>query len=141
MPMIFRLIDWLNMALGPGSWSGKSKSPTHRDSKARHAIVSRSEWRAEVPCRHRPQKSNAPHVMSAFHPIANEQRTQFYVGFVPLSDIRPAGSSATGWPYLSRSGNAIYYHLGVTRAQREPGQHEFHQREHRITSIIRHQRP
>jgi hypothetical protein len=46
--MIFRLIDWLNMALGPGSWSGKSKSPTHRDSKARHAIVSRSEWRAEA---------------------------------------------------------------------------------------------
>ena len=25
--------------------------------------------------------------MSAFHPIATEQRTRFYVGFVPLSDI------------------------------------------------------
>ena len=24
---------------------------------------------------------------SAFHPIATEQRTQFYVGFVPDSDI------------------------------------------------------
>ncbi|MGA8414037.1 MAG: hypothetical protein WB756_19935 [Xanthobacteraceae bacterium] len=72
---------------------------------------------------------------------ATEQRTQFYVGSVPPRDIRPAGPSTTGWPYLSRSGNAIYYGLGVTRAQREPGQHEFHQREHRITSIIRHQRP
>ena len=30
---------------------------------------------------------------------------------------------------------------GRHRAQREPGQHEFHQREHRITRIIRHQRP
>jgi hypothetical protein len=26
--------------------------------------------------------------MSVFHPIATEQRTQFYVGFVPNPDIR-----------------------------------------------------
>jgi hypothetical protein len=26
-------------------------------------------------------------MMSAFHPIATEQRTQFYVGFVPEADI------------------------------------------------------
>jgi hypothetical protein len=25
--------------------------------------------------------------MSAFHPIATEQRTQFYVGFVPEADV------------------------------------------------------
>ena len=25
--------------------------------------------------------------MSAFHPIATKQRTQFYVGFVPKTDI------------------------------------------------------
>jgi hypothetical protein len=25
--------------------------------------------------------------MSAFHPIANEQRTQFYVGSVPIADV------------------------------------------------------
>ena len=25
--------------------------------------------------------------MSAFHPVATEQRTQFYVGFVPEADI------------------------------------------------------
>jgi hypothetical protein len=79
--------------------------------------------------------------MSAFTPLATFEQTCRDVCLVPLSDIRPAGPSATGWPYLSRSGNAIYYDLGVTRAQREPGQHEFHQREHRITSIIRHQRP
>ena len=26
-------------------------------------------------------------MMSAFHPIATEQQTQFYVGFVPIADI------------------------------------------------------
>jgi hypothetical protein len=26
-------------------------------------------------------------MMSAFHPKATEQRTQFYVGFVPTTDI------------------------------------------------------
>jgi hypothetical protein len=25
--------------------------------------------------------------MSAFHPLATEQRTQFYVGFVPIADL------------------------------------------------------
>ena len=31
--------------------------------------------------------------MSAFHPIATEQRTQFYVGFVPQADSRTAANS------------------------------------------------
>jgi hypothetical protein len=36
------------------------------------------------------KSGNAPNepMMSAFHLIANEQRTQFYVGFVPTGDIR-----------------------------------------------------
>ena len=29
--------------------------------------------------------------MSAFHPIATEQRTQFYVGLVPTTDIGAIG--------------------------------------------------
>src|SRR6478609_3755747 len=29
-------------------------------------------------------------MMSAFHPIATEQQTQFYVGFVPTSDVSAA---------------------------------------------------
>ena len=35
-------------------------------------------------------KSGTAHnepMMSAFHPIANEQRTQLYVGFVPQADL------------------------------------------------------
>ena len=33
--------------------------------------------------------------MSAFHPKATEQRTQFYVGFVPISDIAPRALRAS----------------------------------------------
>ena len=32
-------------------------------------------------------------MMSAFHPKATEQRTQFYVGFVPIADSGTAISS------------------------------------------------
>ncbi len=32
--------------------------------------------------------------MSAFHPIATKQRTQFYVGFVPKADIAQNGMLA-----------------------------------------------
>jgi hypothetical protein len=34
------------------------------------------------------KSGNAPNepMMSAFHPIATEQQTQFYVGFVPTAD-------------------------------------------------------
>ena len=38
--------------------------------------------------------------MSAFHPIATEQRTQFYVGFVPIGDIARC---------TERSGNGSFY--------------------------------
>ena len=34
--------------------------------------------------------------MSAFHPIATEQRTQFYVGLVPMSDIVPPFARLNG---------------------------------------------
>jgi hypothetical protein len=39
------------------------------------------------------QKGNAANepMMSAFHPIANEQRTQFYVGFVPEAEVAQNG--------------------------------------------------
>jgi hypothetical protein len=30
-------------------------------------------------------------MLSAFHPIATEQQTQFYVGFVPISDMAAIG--------------------------------------------------
>ena len=36
--------------------------------------------------------------MSAFHPIATEQQTQFYVGFVPIGDM-PASFKAICQPY------------------------------------------
>jgi hypothetical protein len=45
-------------------------------------------------------KSGNAHIepmMSAFHPKATEQRTQFYVGFVPTADIRIASKLA---PFL-----------------------------------------
>ena len=34
--------------------------------------------------------------MSAFHPIATEQRTQFYVGFVPKGDIGSSFNHGVG---------------------------------------------
>jgi hypothetical protein len=33
--------------------------------------------------------------MSAFHPIATKQRPQFYVGLVPVPDIRDQSSQRT----------------------------------------------
>ncbi|MGB7831271.1 MAG: hypothetical protein WBL84_03585, partial [Xanthobacteraceae bacterium] len=34
-------------------------------------------------------KAQTEQMMSAFHPTATEQRTQFYVGFVPQADVDP----------------------------------------------------
>jgi hypothetical protein len=36
-------------------------------------------------------------MMSAFHPMATEQRTQFYVGFVPGADIAQFILAANAW--------------------------------------------
>ena len=44
--------------------------------------------------------------MSAFHPIATEQRTQFYVGFVPGRDIAPSIPSSAS-ASTSRLANQI----------------------------------
>ena len=38
---------------------------------------------------------------SAFHPIATEQRTQFYVGFVPKPDIGRISRKTVGKNYLA----------------------------------------
>jgi hypothetical protein len=37
------------------------------------------------------RKARNEPMMSAFHPIATQQRTQFYVGFVPLAEVGSTG--------------------------------------------------
>ena len=43
--------------------------------------------RARLPNRVKSGNAHNEPMMSAFHPIATQQRTQFYVGFVPTGDI------------------------------------------------------
>jgi hypothetical protein len=42
-------------------------------------------------------KAQTEQMMSAFHPIATEQQTQFYVGFVPKADVNLNITSARLW--------------------------------------------
>jgi hypothetical protein len=42
-------------------------------------------------------KAQTEQIMSAFHPMATEQRTQFHVGFVPGADIVQFILAANAW--------------------------------------------
>ena len=50
--------------------------------------------------------------MSAFHPIATEQRTQFYVGFVPKADMQPDYSITSSARASSVGGTVEAQRLG-----------------------------
>jgi hypothetical protein len=47
-------------------------------------------------------------MMSAFHPKATEQRTQFYVGFVPIADINGMVFSQLKKPAVVVVGVAVH---------------------------------
>jgi hypothetical protein len=49
-------------------------------------------------------------MMSAFHPITTKQRTQFYVGFVPIGDIEESARGVSLPPsWHSRAGGGVVH--------------------------------
>ena len=73
--------------------SDKGRTLAHRQPR----IVRRITCTVRCPSWVKSGNAHNEPMMSAFHPIATEQRTQFYVGFVPIADI---GRGFPGWHLL-----------------------------------------
>ena len=79
--------------IGAGFGTSRRNDGRNATTDPSRAIASKQRAALELPqaaqCLLWVKSGNAHNepMMSAFHPIATEQRTQFYVGFVPLGDI------------------------------------------------------